>query len=79
MICPLICDEQDVVTREGTDVDLLGATTYVGESGDSTSLGSRFYRRMLRLRPHRGPQTVNHHPTGNNEIIDANSVRGRYA
>ncbi len=79
MICPLVCDEQDIVAIEGTDVDLVGATTYVGESGDSTRRGNRFYRRMLKLRPHRGPLTVNHHPTGNNEIRDANTILGRNA
>ena len=79
MICPLVCDEHDAITVEGTDVDLLGATTYIGESGDSTRYGTRVYRRMLRLRPHRGPIFIYSTPNGNNEINDVNTIKGRNA
>ena len=75
MLFPLICSDPDEVTEEGGSVDILGATLYVGESGDATPRGNRHYRRMLKLRPHRDPIIVHTRFNGNDEIVDANSLR----
>ena len=79
MICPLVCDTPDYIVVEASDLEIMGATDYVDEANRGSAFGNRFWRRMTKLRPHRGPYLINSHPSTNNEVVDANTIRGRNA